>query len=48
MGLLWVLFMVLMGAIPIALVVLAVVMIPRRRKSENADSHVEWWTPPNH
>jgi phage shock protein PspC (stress-responsive transcriptional regulator) len=48
MELLWVLFMVLMGAIPIALVILAVVMIPRRRKSENADSHVEWWIPPNH
>jgi hypothetical protein len=48
MGWLWILFMVLMGAIPIALVILAVVMIPRRRKSENADSHVEWWTPPNH
>jgi hypothetical protein len=46
MELLWVLFMVLMGAIPIALVILAVVMIPRRRKSENADSHVEWWIPP--
>ncbi len=45
---LWVLFMVLMGAIPIALVILAVVLIPRRRKSENADSHVEWWTPPQH
>jgi hypothetical protein len=45
MGWLWILFMVLMGAIPIALVILAVVMIPRRRKSENADSHVEWWTP---
>jgi hypothetical protein len=45
---LWVLFMVLMGAIPIALVILAVVLIPRRRKSENADSHVEWWTPPHH
>jgi len=48
MGWLWILFMVLMGAIPIAFVILAVVMIPRRRKSENADSHVEWWTPPNH
>lgn len=45
---LWVLFAVLMGAIPIALVVLAVATNPRRRKSEHRDSHVEWWTPPNH
>jgi hypothetical protein len=48
MGWLWILFMALIAAIPIALVILAVVMIPHRRKSENADSHVEWWTPPNH
>jgi hypothetical protein len=39
--------MALMAAIPIALVVLAVMLIPRRRKAENADSHVEWWTPPH-